>query len=103
MASKKSPPQRKQYGRRGDGKTQTTLSLSEEVLEKARRAAEEDGRSLSNFIEQLLKKSLLLLLALFSCWQFAPKTRPALRSCGKAVVALVESTISAATKALAKL
>lgn len=103
MASKKSAPQRKQYGRRADGKTQTTLSLTEEVLAKAKKAAEEDGRSLSNFIEQLLKKSLLLLFILFSCWQFAPKTRPALRSCAKTAVSLIESGIKAATKALAKL
>jgi hypothetical protein len=47
---------RKRYGRRAEGKTQTTISLSDAVYEKAKRAAESDGRSLSNYLEQLLKK-----------------------------------------------
>jgi predicted DNA binding CopG/RHH family protein len=54
MSAKKAP--RKQYGRRASGKTQTTISLSDELLAKAKENAEADGRSLSNYIEQLLKK-----------------------------------------------
>ena len=53
MSAKKQT--RKTYGRRATGKTQTTISLSDEMLEKAKRNAEADGRSLSNYIEQLLK------------------------------------------------
>ena len=61
MSAKKAP--RKQYGRRGAGKTQTTISLSDEALAKAKRNADADGRSLSNYLEQLLKSLPLLILA----------------------------------------
>ncbi len=54
--STKKKPSRKQYGRRAEGKTQTTISLSEAVYEKAKKNADADGRSLSNYLEQLLKK-----------------------------------------------
>ena len=47
-------PERKRHGRRANGKTQTSISLSEEALDKARAAAEADGRSLSNFLERLI-------------------------------------------------
>ncbi|HEX2746432.1 MAG TPA: hypothetical protein VHM91_00425 [Verrucomicrobiales bacterium] len=53
---KKTSSSRKQYGRRAEGKTQTTISLSEAVYEKAKKNADADGRSLSNYLEQLLKK-----------------------------------------------
>ncbi len=56
MPAKKKTPARRKYGRRADGKTQTTISLSDVVYEKAKKAAEADGRSLSNYLEQLLKK-----------------------------------------------
>lgn len=56
---------RKQYGRRASGKTQTTISLSQDMLEKAKRNAEADGRSISNYIEQLLKSLPVLLLLAF--------------------------------------
>lgn len=49
---------RKKYGRRAPGKTQTTISLTDEVYNKARAAAEADGRSLSNYLEQLLKRDV---------------------------------------------
>lgn len=55
MSPKKEP--RKHYGRRGGGKTQTSISLSDDTLEKARASAEKEGRSLSNYIEQLLKRN----------------------------------------------
>ena len=63
MASKKQT--RKTYGRRAAGKTQTTISLSDESLAKAKKNAEAEGRSLSNYIEQLLKSAPLLLLGAF--------------------------------------
>lgn len=73
MPAKKQP--RKTYGRRASGKTQTTISLSDEMLEKAKRNAEADGRSLSNYIEQLLKSlPLLLILALAAMhWHRSPR------------------------------
>ncbi len=61
MSAKPSP--RKQYGRSGAGKTQTTISLSDEALAKAKKNADADGRSLSNYLEQLLKSLPLLALA----------------------------------------
>lgn len=54
---------RKQYGRRGAGKTQTSISLSDEMYEKAKRNADAEGRSLSNYLEQLLKKLPFLQMA----------------------------------------
>jgi hypothetical protein len=47
------------HGLRAPGKTQTSLTMSEDILSKAKTAAAQDGRSLSNYIEQLLKRSLL--------------------------------------------
>jgi predicted HicB family RNase H-like nuclease len=58
MSPEESKP-RKKYGRRGAGKTQTSVTMSEETLEKAKAAAEKDGRSLSNYIEQLIRRSWL--------------------------------------------
>ena len=69
MSAKKAP--RKQYGRRGAGKTQTTISLSDEALAKAKRNADADGRSLSNYLEQLLKSLPLLILAGLLAYHFA--------------------------------
>lgn len=48
-----------------DGKTQTTISLSDAMFAKAKQNAEADGRSLSNYIEQLLKALPLLALIAF--------------------------------------
>ena len=69
MSAKKAP--RKQYGRRGAGKTQTTISLSDEALAKAKRNADADGRSLSNYLEQLLKSLPLLIIAGLLAYHFA--------------------------------
>lgn len=46
------------HGRRADGKTATSISISENLLRTARDAAAADGRSLSNWIEQQLKDAL---------------------------------------------
>lgn len=40
---------------RGQGKRQTSISLSESSLSRAREKAAEDGRSLSNWLEQLIR------------------------------------------------
>lgn len=61
MSAKKSP--RKQYGRRGSGKTQTSLSLPDMVLEVAQETAEAQGRSFSNYITRLLERQLAEKLA----------------------------------------
>jgi len=57
MSAKKTP-KKTRHGIRADGKTATSISLSEDLLKKAREAAEEDGRSFSNWIEQQLKEAL---------------------------------------------
>ncbi len=51
------PPDSKGKARRGPGQTQTTISISEDALEKARTAAAADRRSLSNFLELLILKN----------------------------------------------
>lgn len=56
--SAKNAPAKNRHGVRAAGKTATSISLSEELLAKARDAAEQDGRSLSNWIEQQLKEAL---------------------------------------------
>jgi hypothetical protein len=43
---------------RAAGKTQTSVSLREDLLEVAKRAAEEDNRSFSNWLEILLMEKL---------------------------------------------
>lgn len=59
----KEPKNPTRHGKRAPGKTQTSLTMSEEILSKAKAAAERDGRSLSNYIEQLLKRSLAAVSA----------------------------------------
>lgn len=46
------------HGKRADGKTQTSVSLREELLEAARSAAARENRSLSNWLENLLAEKL---------------------------------------------
>jgi hypothetical protein len=46
------------HGVRADGKAQTSISLRRELLEAAKEAAEKDNRSLSNWLEILLKEKL---------------------------------------------
>ena len=43
------------HGQRAPGKTQTSISLSIVLLEWARKKAEHDGRSLSNWIELMFR------------------------------------------------
>jgi hypothetical protein len=42
-------------GQRAPGKTQTSISLRKDLLDWARTKADSDGRSLSNWIEQLIR------------------------------------------------
>ncbi len=44
------------HGKRAEGKTQTSISMREDLILRAREEAARDGRSLSNWIEQLLKE-----------------------------------------------
>lgn len=52
------PKKPTRHGVRAIGKTATTISLNEALLREAQAAAEEDGRSFSNFVEQVLKEAL---------------------------------------------
>jgi hypothetical protein len=60
MATKKTAKKKSvsRHGMRAPGKTQTSITLSEDLLDQARAAAEQDGRSLSNWLEQLIRKRL---------------------------------------------
>ena len=53
---KTTPPSR--HNQRAAGKTHTTISLSEAVLEKARKAAAADDRSLSKWLERLIAQKV---------------------------------------------
>lgn len=71
------------------------------------RAARE-GKSLDKLIGEILTAAaklgvIALLLGVPFLWHQFPKTRPALRSCGKAAFSLIESGIKTATGAFAKL
>lgn len=46
------------HGVRAEGKTQTSISLRGDILAAAKKAAEEENRSLSNWLENLLKEKL---------------------------------------------
>jgi hypothetical protein len=46
------------HGVRAAGKTQTSISLRGDLLAAAKKAAEEENRSLSNWLEMLLSEKL---------------------------------------------
>lgn len=46
------------HGKRADGKTQTSVTLREDLLSLAREAAAADGRSFSNWLERLMLEKL---------------------------------------------
>jgi hypothetical protein len=46
------------HGIRADGKTQTSISLRGDLLAAAKKAAGEENRSLSNWLENLLSEKL---------------------------------------------
>jgi hypothetical protein len=52
----KTTPAASRHMKRADGKAQTSISMREDLLDQARHAAEAEGRSLSNWIEQMLKE-----------------------------------------------
>lgn len=52
------------HGVRAPGKTQTSITLREVVLERARAVARADGRSLSNWLEKLLIDKLKIAIEL---------------------------------------
>ncbi|MAS93956.1 MAG: hypothetical protein CMO55_12245 [Verrucomicrobiales bacterium] len=53
---KKKPQSR--HGVRAKGKTQTSISLREDLLNRAKEAAEGENRSFSNWLENLLAEKL---------------------------------------------
>ncbi len=60
---------RKNKPQRSEGKTATSISMSQETLNRAKEAAQQDGRTLSNWIEQLIKNSVKLIV-----WAFTIQT-----------------------------
>ncbi len=57
MKTPKSPKETR-HGKLAESTAQTSITMKKEVMEKARAAAQADGRSLSNWIEQVAKKAL---------------------------------------------
>lgn len=49
-------PNDSRHGKRADGKSQTSLSMREDLMNRAREEAAKEGRTLSNWIEQMLKE-----------------------------------------------
>ena len=56
MSAKKKPANR--HGQLADNRTQTSITIEKELLARLRSVAKNDGRSLSNWMEQTLKKTL---------------------------------------------
>ena len=63
MSTKKKTESR--HGKLADTTTQTSITMNKALMAKAKAAAEAEGRSLSNWLEQLVKKSVPLLVLSF--------------------------------------
>lgn len=73
---------------RATGKTATSISMSEETLKQAKAAAEADGRTLSNWLEQLIRnavKMVIISLLLHSAYAFTQRPDMSQRGIERAV------------------
>lgn len=50
-------PSESRHGKLKQGRTQTSLTIDKDLLDKAKQAADADGRSLSNWLEQLVRNT----------------------------------------------
>jgi hypothetical protein len=64
MASKKSPDSR--HGKLSENTAQTSITMNKKLMEMAKAEAKKEGRSLSNWLEQLVKKGLPPMLIAFA-------------------------------------
>ena len=64
MAAKKKPDSR--HGKLSENTTQTSITMNKRLMELAKAEAKKEGRSLSNWLEQLVKKGLPPLLLAFT-------------------------------------
>jgi len=71
---KKNPDSR--HGKLSDKTAQTSITMNKELLEKCRAEAEREGRSLSNWLEQLAKNSFKLLAAALLLWWLSSHATP---------------------------
>lgn len=55
MSSKKKNTESR-HGKLSEGRSQTSITMRKELMDKAKAEAEREGRSLSNFIEQIAKR-----------------------------------------------
>ena len=87
------PKKQTRHGKRAPGKTQTSITLNEDLLARAKEAAAKDGRSLSNWLEQLVRRSVLLLCAAFTAFHLTRTpsdwSQKALVKTGKAAWSLI--------------
>jgi predicted HicB family RNase H-like nuclease len=67
MAAKKKSTESR-HGKLSEGTAQTSITMNKALLEKARQAAEAEGRSLSNWLEQVVKKSVQAGIIAFIAW-----------------------------------
>ena len=85
MASKKSPESR--HGKLSENTTQTSITMNKKLMEMAKAEAKKEGRSLSNWLEQLVKKGLPPMLIAFTLLTRTPSdwTSKALLATGNAI------------------
>jgi hypothetical protein len=56
------------HGKLAETTGQTSITMNKELLDRAKKAAKAEGRSLSNWLEQLVKKSMLLFIFSLAGW-----------------------------------
>jgi siderophore synthetase component len=64
MAAKKTSDSR--HGKLSENTSQTSITMNKKLMEMAKAEAKKEGRSLSNWLEQLVKKGLPPLLLTFA-------------------------------------
>lgn len=76
MAKKKQTPKNpnSRHGKLSENTSQTSITMKKELLEKARAAAKSENRSLSNWLEEVVKKVIILILSALALlhWQRPP-------------------------------
>ncbi len=78
------------HGKLADTTTQTSITMNKALMTKAKAAAEAEGRSLSNWLEQLVKKSVPLLLIAFAlCHLWRSPSKWSVSALGKTASTIV--------------
>ena len=88
MSTKKKTESR--HGKLSDNTVQTSITMNKALMDKAKVSAKAEGRSLSNWLEQIVKKSLPPLLIAFTAFHLSRTpsdwSQKALVKTGKAAI-----------------